>query len=146
MKNFGLFLLLVLAAAIMLACGSQPPIASNCGSTTTATNDGMPQSISVCPATADAASYPGGQVPFIATGNFNSGPTPVTPLKVQVWGVCQQNSPTSDVSITSSGVAQCQAGASGTYQVFASDETNCLAIGPCGNGCYVTGRAQLTCP
>jgi hypothetical protein len=146
MKNFSPYFLfvLVLAAAIMLACGSQS-LASNCSSTT-GTNDGLPQSISVCPATADAQNYPGGQVQFIAIGNFNSGPTPVTPLKVQVWGVCQQNTPTNAVSITMSGLAQCQAGASGAYQVFASDMTTCNVIGPCGTGCFVTGRATLTCP
>ncbi len=62
MKNSGaLFLfLLVLAAAITLACGSSP------------SPDRLLQSVTVAPATAAAQDYPNGQVQFTATG-FYSG-------------------------------------------------------------------------
>jgi len=136
MKNYApqLFLfLLILAVAITLACGSSAARSI--------------QSITISPATADAQDYPGGQVPFTATGYFNTSPTRVAPLPAG-WGVCFQNSPTTDVSVSTDGVAQCRVGAAGTYSVFASDFPNptCLAITPCGGGCLVSGYAQLTCP
>jgi len=105
----------------------------------------MPQSVTLCPALADAKDYPDGQIQFIAIGTFQTAPSPGL-MKAQVWGVCQQGNPTTAVSITNSGLAQCGAGASGEYSVFGSDMTNCLTIGPCGTGCFVTGYAKLTCP
>jgi hypothetical protein len=135
---FFLVLLLVLAAAIMLACGSPTAIGTN-------QSHGL-ESITLSPATADASGYPGGLVQFVATGHYTTPPSPVTPIVPQVWGACYQNAPVSVVSVTSKGLAQCLAGSSGTYTVFASDMTNCLAIGPCGAGCQITGTAQLTCP
>jgi hypothetical protein len=148
MKRYGpqfLLFVLVLAAAITLACGSPkaPPII--CGSTASGANaSGALEAISVCPAVVDAGSYPDEQVQFAAFATYGSPPSPVTPITPQVWGACYQNVPTSAVSITSKGLAQCQA--SGTYTIFASDMTNCNVVGPCGTGCFVTGTAQLTCP
>jgi hypothetical protein len=141
------FFLVVLAAAITLACGSPmiPPV--NCGSTSTGPNmTGQLESIILCPATVDAKSYPGGQVQFVATGQYSTPPSPVTPIKPWIWGACSDNVPTTAVSVTSSGVASCLEGASGTYTVFASVGTECNVIGPCGTGCFVTGTAHLTCP
>ena len=146
MKAYGLAsfsFLLVLAIAITFACGS--PAALNCKSAPTASNDSMPKSITLCPSIADAKDYPNGQVQFTAVGSFATSPSPAL-LKAQVWGACQNNNPTTAVSISNVGLAQCESGASGTYSVFASDMTNCLAIGPCGTGCLVSGYAKLTCP
>jgi hypothetical protein len=144
MKNYGLpsfFFLVVLAIAITLACGS--PAAP--GNTT-----GLLESVSINPATADAQNYPMGLVQFTATGYYTTPPLKVTPLKA-TWGACYQGNPSSEVSVSSNGVAQCGGGASGTYTVWAwapSGAEVCPAfIGPCGTGgCQVTGTAQLTCP
>jgi hypothetical protein len=143
MKNYSLpsfIFLLVMALAMALACGSPDPPRNTTG---------ILASISINPATADAQNYPDGQVQFIATGYYTTPPSPVTPL-VAGWGVCYDNAPTSVVSVTQSGLAQCQAGASGEYSVFASDfpnpGVNCLALLPCGGGCVVSGYAKLTCP
>jgi hypothetical protein len=140
MKHFGplLFSALLLVAAIALGCGS--PSNSN------QSNTSQLQSISLSPSTADAKDYPGGQVQFVATGYYAVPPSPITPLSVQTWGVCQANAPTTEVELSNTGVATCGEGASGTYSVFGADMTQCLAIGPCGEGCYVTGTAKLTCP
>jgi hypothetical protein len=149
MKNFPLplfFFLTVVAIAITLACGSPASrIDPSCSSVATATNGGIPQSITLCPAVADAKAYPNGQVQFIATGYYSTQPSPVTPLQA-FWGACDQNAPTSAVTISNSGLAQCAAGSSGTYDVFASEPTVCNAITACGGGCQVSGYAKLTCP
>ncbi len=139
--------LLVLAFAITLACGSSPVshTSRSCSSAPTASNSSMPESITLCPTVADAKDYPDGQVQFIAIGMFQTSPSPAL-LKPQVWGACQDNNPTTAVSVSSLGLAQCESGASGAYSVFASDMTNCLAIGPCGTGCFVSGYSKLTCP
>ena len=131
------FLALVLAASFALSCGArsqgQDPL----------------QSITLSPATADAQDYPDGQVQFTATGFYTDPPRTVTPLSA-MWGTCYQNAPTSEVSVTSGGVAQCAPGAVGTYTVWANDppspNVGCLAITACGGGCFVVGSAQLTCP
>jgi hypothetical protein len=107
--------------------------------------DGSTQSITVCPATADAKDFLDGQVQFIATGYYLNQP-PVTPLTNAYWGSCYQNAPTDAVAINNKGLAQCESGARGTYSIFATMQTNCLAITPCGGGCEVSGYAQLTCP
>jgi hypothetical protein len=127
---------LCVLAVIVLGCGS---------SVSGPSNNSIPQSITISPATANAQDYPDGQVPFVATGYFKSPPSPVSPLTAH-WGVCYQKAATTEVSITQAGVAQCQAGASGAYTVFASRMTMCLAITACGGGCQVSGFATLTCP
>jgi len=123
--------LLVLATAIALACAENRTL----------------QSIAVSPATADANGNP---VQFTATGTYNAPPVKVTPQPA-TWGACYQNASTTDVTVTSSGLAQCAAGASGAYIVFAYDFVGqvCPAsTNACGGGggCQVTGTAQLTCP
>lgn len=136
--QFFLFLLVV-AAAISLACGSS----SGSGR--------MLKSVTLSPATADAQEYPGGQVQFIATGSYSAPPSPVEPLSA-TWGACEQNgSSTESVSVSASGLAQCATGAVGTYKVWGFDvnpgKATCDAINACGGGCgRVTGTAQLTCP
>jgi basic membrane lipoprotein Med (substrate-binding protein (PBP1-ABC) superfamily) len=76
---FPVFLLVVLAVAIMLACGSSPRIL---------------QSVSLSPATADAQ---GSLVQFTATGYFNDQPS-TAKLVAANWGACYQNQRTTAVS------------------------------------------------
>ncbi|HTC45824.1 MAG TPA: hypothetical protein VK722_00760 [Candidatus Aquilonibacter sp.] len=109
------------------------------------------QNISVSPSTADAQNYPNGQVQFTATGTYNTAPMTVTPLQAS-WGAVQNNAPTTGVTITSGGVAQCAAGATGVYSIGAwnvipTKGAVCDVIGPWDNPCNsVLGTAQLTCP
>ncbi len=121
---------------MLLACGSSGPRTL--------------QAVGVSPATADANQFPNGEVQFTATGYYNKTPASVTPLNVS-WGACYQSLPTSDVTITATGVAHCTPSASGTYLVwgFAPDgeHATCNAINACGGGCgRVTGTALLSCP
>ncbi|MGA2235277.1 MAG: hypothetical protein ABSG23_07370 [Terriglobales bacterium] len=131
------FLALILAASFALSCGAsshgQNPL----------------QSITLSPATADAQNYPNGEVQFTATGHYINPSRSVTPLSAG-WGTCYQDASTSEVSVTSGGVAKCATGAIGTYTVWANDppfpNVGCLAITACGGGCFIAGSAQLTCP
>jgi hypothetical protein len=128
------FFLLVLAAAITLACGSER----------------MAESISISPATADAQNFANGQVQFTATRYFNKQPSPVTPLTA-TWGVCAQAGNPDAVTVSASGLAQCAPGATGTYGIYANVQNPshgvCTVAATCGGGCWtVVGRAQLTCP
>ena len=139
---------LVCAVWILLACGASDPRPL--------------QSITVTPASADAQDYPGGQVPFVATGHYNSPPTTVTPLQTNWAAVSEQivngiltfGSVTSAVSIDHTGTAQCAAGASGTYAVIAwglqdsSLKVGCSSMTDFGEpGCNaVQATAQLSCP
>jgi hypothetical protein len=128
--------LLLCSAAITLACGTS--------------GARMLQSVSVSPATADAQNYPGGQVPFVATGFYTTNPATVTPLATE-WGACYQQASTTDVLVDShTGIASCKAGAVGTYTVFTSNtggaNGGCNVTTACGGGCFITGTAQLTCP
>jgi hypothetical protein len=144
MRNCGLpfsFFLLVLAIGIALACGGGPA---------TTNTTGILKSISISPPTADARDYPNGQVQFIATGYYTTPPFQVTPLTA-TWGACCQENPSSGVSVSTNGLAQCASGSVGTFTVWAFAPSNaevCPAfLGPCGTGgCQVTGTAQLTCP
>ncbi len=63
-----------------------------------------------------------------------------------MWGACYQSAPTTDVSVTATGKAQCASGATGTFSVFAFNQTNCDLVTACGGGCTIVGTAQLTCP
>jgi hypothetical protein len=112
------------------------------------------QSITLAPASADARSYPKGEVQFVATGHYDIAPVTVTPLPAS-WGTCtQQFAPTTAVSITQNGLAQCTSGAVGTYTVWVNDPItelpgqvyNCAAQNACGGGCVIQANAQLTCP
>jgi len=107
-------------------------------------------SITLSPATADAQDYPDGQVQFMATGYYNKAPYTVAPLSAG-WGTCYQEAPTSAISVSKTGLAQCASGAVGTYTIWANDAlfplgANCLAMTACGGGCFVAGTARLTCP
>lgn len=132
------FLALILAASFALSCGAGQ-------------GQGQLQSITINPATANAQSYPDGQVPFVATGVYNNPSHTVTPLTAN-WVACQQGVPASEVSVTASGVAQCASGATGTYAIRAWDIPNTVGTAPCpsmtacSGGCAVWATAQLTCP
>src|SRR5580692_1231344 len=93
------------------------------------------QSVSLSPPTADAQGSP---VQFTATGYFN-------------------DQPSTAVSVSAAGVAQCAVGAVGTYTVWAWAESAASSCGgnngevpanPCGGAgqCQPTGTAQLMCP
>lgn len=145
MEKLGLalsLLALVVAASLMLSCGAssqgQDPL----------------QSITLSPATADAKDYPNGQVQFVATGNYTNPSRVVTPLSA-TWGACDQQeyATTSAVSVSSTGLAQCASGATGTYSVWANDPMplgpgvyGCPASTACGGGCTIQATAPLTCP
>ena len=127
------FAALFVVSSVVLSCG------------TNSQGPGQLQAITLSPASADAGNYPGGMVPFVATGVYMHPTRQVTPQPA-TWGVCQQGAPTSDISVTNVGVAKCMSGASGAYTVFAYQMTNCTALLACGGGCTVVGTAQLTCP
>ncbi|MGD0509224.1 MAG: hypothetical protein ABSA27_15590 [Terriglobales bacterium] len=129
-------LALILAASFALSCG-----ASSHG-------PGQLQTIMLNPATADGQDYPKG-VPFTATGYYIHPSYTVTPQPA-TWGTCYQGAPTSEVTVTTTGTAQCASGATGNYTVFAYDVPNpsCESVSDAcgGGGCTVVGTAQLTCP
>jgi hypothetical protein len=119
-----------------------------CGGSMQQNQSGVLQSITISPAVADAQTFPSGEVQFTATGVYNTQPSPVNGITA-TWGVCQQNAPTTAVTISQTGLAQCTTAAKGTFSVFAEDFSGpvvCLAISVCGGGCEVAGFAQLTCP
>jgi hypothetical protein len=118
--------------------------AISCGTPTRTLN-----SITVAPATAS-----GSQVQFTATSHWNTDPLTITPQSV-TWDVCTNSDgqPTNLVTVSSSGLAQCTKGTTGTFTIYANHPVvpdtggTCLAINACGGGCgIVTGTAQLTCP
>ena len=102
--------------------------------------------LTVTPATATST----GPVQFTATGQYNSPPYSEVPAQVS-WGACLQGAPTNDVSVTTTGIAQCNQGVTGSYTIWANSPTDtggpvCLAIGLCGISCgTVRGTAELTC-
>ena len=123
---------LILTVSVSLSCGTNPR------------SQAQLQSIAVSPATAD------GQVAqFVATGYYVNPSYTVTPQPA-TWGACYNGAPTTEVSVTTNGMAQCASGAAGNYTVFAFVVTNpaceSVASNACGGGCTIVGSAQLTCP
>jgi len=108
MRKYGLSVLFlaVLDLAISLACGSSPAPRAL-------------QSVSLSPPTADDQGSP---VQFTATGYFNDQPSSVK-LSSANWGACYQNQRTTAVLVNTDGLAQCAAGAVGTYTVWAWAES-----------------------
>jgi hypothetical protein len=127
--------LLVLAASITLACGSNP--------------QRQIESLTVSPSSADAP-----QVQFTATGTYTRPPVTVSPLQANWVVVDVTGHQATEVSISTSGLAQCASGASGVYTVGAwvtllgPPGAMCEVLTPFGNPCgdSVIGFAQLTCP
>ncbi|MGB6132604.1 MAG: hypothetical protein WBG54_12555 [Acidobacteriaceae bacterium] len=135
MSRFPLRLAWVLAAAALAMAGC-------------ATGNRELESLSITPATANSSS-----VQFTATGHWSQSPTTVTP-EPATWGACTTGGvPTTDVTVSSTGLAACASGAKGTYNVFAWDPqygatgAMCDWVTACGPGCgRVSATVQLTCP
>jgi|SRR5579863_671604 len=140
--SFSALTILLTAAIVLLGCGSSRQL----------------QSVTISPATADAKNFPGGQVPFTATGTFSKPPSP-TQLTSQdvVWCYAGQSdiaNPTAGMcagniaqyaSVDQNGVAQCVPQFQGTVIILAGTG------GPSGNPdggtpLKIFGSAQLTCP
>lgn len=121
----------------------------SCGSNSSSPMGRLPmaglQSITLSPAAADAQAYPNGAVAFVATGHYTN-PSGTVTGQPAAWGVCLQNAPTTGATVNQKGVAQCAAGATGKYTVFADVGTECNVITACGGGCTIVGTALLTCP
>jgi hypothetical protein len=117
---------------------------ASCGGNMAMQNQRFVQSVTVSPATADAAKFPSGQVQFTATGNFNMAPMTET-IPVQ-WSIGMPGSTQpvpAGVTIDSmSGMAQCS-GFSGTVTIAADFTMN---PDRAGTAAQVFGTAQLTCP
>jgi hypothetical protein len=131
-------------ALFSLALVVAASFALSCSTTSLPTPAAQLQSITISPATAGAG-LPGAEVQFTATGHYSGPPYTLTPQPA-TWGACSQGAPTTAVSVTSSGLAQCAAAdLTATYSIFAFDPTACTVITACGGGCTVVGTAQLTC-
>lgn len=112
-------------------------VAGGCGNSSPSPR--LLQSVSVTPATADAQTFPNGQVQFAALGNYTQPPSP-SPIIPLGWSL---SDPTVAM-ISQSGLAHCIPGASGVVTVRASTPAPCS-----GTGCtaaLLSGTAQLTCP
>jgi hypothetical protein len=112
------------------------------------TSQSQLQAIAISPSAADAQDFPNGQVQFTATGFYAHPTHTVTPQSAN-WVACQQDVPTTLVTVSASGVAQCASGATGQYSINAWDfpsQYTCLAMNACGGGCTIEATAQLTCP
>lgn len=124
----------LLPTSLLLAATSLSGV--GCGNNT---SPRLLQSISVTPASADAHSFPNGQVQFTVMATYNQAPSPA-PITASQWLLSESNIAT----ISQSGVAQCIPGASGVVTVKA------VVPAPCsGTGCtsvVLSGNAQLTCP
>lgn len=104
-------------------------------------------SIAVTPTTADASTYPNGQVTFTATGQFNipplSGPVTFTaPYNGQFIVANPSNQTVATVVSTGTGTVtvQCVAGISASVDVVATASANN------GTATTVSALGQLTCP
>jgi hypothetical protein len=123
------FSLLLFAAAVLLACGSNHL-----------------ESITVTPATADAQDFPNGQVQFTATGVYSNGnrvdPIPALWSQGNPWAL----TPIAIV-IDSTGLASCGSVA-GTFPVTATaPRDRSIAVSDMTmNTKQVSGTAMLTCP
>jgi len=123
-------------AAALISCGSTNP-----------NNGRVLTSISVSPETADAQTYPNGQVTYTATGSFSLPPlsAPVTFTSPYSGSFVVDNpSGQTIATIVSTGTGtisvQCATGAVGNVEITASASANN------GTTSVVTGNAQLTCP
>ncbi len=134
MKAFAYLSLLFFSAIALFSCGSSRHLTA----------------INVTPATADAQSYPGGQVPFAATGIYSQAPSPQQLDATTVTWCVGSTSGNCDGNIAlrvavQNGVAQCDQGFTGTVTILAG--TQPMMTNPdAGSQLKVFGSAQLTCP
>ena len=105
--------------------------------------------VSVSPTSADPLNFPNGVVPFVATGTFNSQPSPITPLPSVQWTV---GAPlfgggvpiATNATIDQNGNATCAAGFTGAVQVFANAPVD--SNQPLSLNNQKVGTATLICP
>jgi hypothetical protein len=110
------------------------------------------QSVTLSPTSADAQSFPGGQVPFAASGTFSKPPSPsnLTSKDVQ-WcvgssmGACVGNI-NPGATVDQNGVAQCNVGFVGTATILAGNVLSTSMNPDGGSQLKVFGSAKLTCP
>lgn len=103
------------------------------------------QSMSITPSVADAAHSPNGAVQFMASGTFSQPPSPAAVTFVAPYSGSWSVSNPAIATISSTGLAKCVAGASGTVNVIATASANSTTMG--GEMSIArTGTAQLTCP
>jgi hypothetical protein len=108
-------------------------------------------SVTVAPAIADARNFSNGQVQFAATGTFSRPPSPAqvpVPFVAPYSGTWFISDPTI-ATISQSGVAQCQIGASGIVTATAEVSSNSCGGFSTPNPCMSTavrGTAKLICP
>jgi hypothetical protein len=109
------------------------------------------QTVTLSPPSADAHSFPNGQVNFAATGTFSKPPSPMQLSSKDVtWcagtssGVCAGNI-NIGANVDPNGVAQCQTGFSGTVTVLAGTGGT-TSMPDTGSQLKIFGSAQLTCP
>src|SRR5258708_27906215 len=110
-KTFAAALLTVSLPFQTLACGSSM------------NSNRVPESRTIIPATADAQDFPNGQVQFTATGNFSKPPSPaqVTFMFPYSGQRSFMDAGSANIAtISSSGLAQCISGASGTATIAAT--------------------------
>ncbi len=116
------------------------------------------KSVALNPPTADARSFPNGQVPFTALGTFTQPPSPVPLTSNDVhWCVGQltnEANPTAGLcngnvapfaTVDQNGVAQCAANSQGTVFILAGEPAS-AAMNDQGQQLKIYGSAQLTCP
>ena len=111
------------------------------------------QSIAVTPATADAQDFSGGMVQFSAVGNYNGGSPAQGSISAIQWcaspgpGTCVSQNVKPGVTISQTGLAQCEAGSAGAWTINA-DSPPVQASQPGGEigANIVVGSATLTCP
>jgi hypothetical protein len=128
--------LVLFAAVAMSGCGSSRQL----------------QSVALNPPSADAHSFPGGQVPFAATGTFSKPPSPSTLTSKDVqWcvgtstGACVGNI-NPGATVDQNGMAQCNAGFVGTATILAGNGSVASMNPDGGSQLKVFGSAKLTCP
>jgi hypothetical protein len=121
-------------------------VTSGCGSSR------QLQSVALSPASADAQSFPGGQVPFSAKGTFSKPPSPSDlTSKDVVWcagsstGTCAGNIYVGAI-VDQNGVAQCGLGFTGTATILAGKGSAAPMNPDGGTQLKVFGSAKLTCP
>jgi hypothetical protein len=127
--------LISIACLFLLACGGSSSLSS----------------VSIAPSMADAQNFPGGKVQFTATGRFgmSSQNVPLTSKDV-AWcvggpnGICAGNTVVGS-SVSTSGLAECLPGFSGTQTILAGRGTP--SMNPdAGWQMQVYGSATLNCP
>lgn len=129
---------IILFAAALTSCATNPPDPGR-----------VLLEITVTPDTANAATYPNGQVTFTANGSFSVAPTPAplpstAPYSGQFFVANPTNPPMTIATIVATGnstaTVQCSPGVSGIVSVVASGFANN------STSTVITGSAQLTCP